>query len=330
VAGPRVRAAPHGDRRSCLTSIREDGSKLSPAGRGGRPSVEIIIPSFNTRTLLHECLSSIARHLPKPELLDVKISVFENGSTDGSAQMVESEFREVRLVRSQKNLGFARAVNALAEASTARYLMPLNSDTIWVEDILTPLVERLETEADVALVAPRLVFPGTDKTQLSTQLFPGLRFELALMLRDTRLAVIPGIWDAPAVVRGVRQEGRARDREPRDAEFIWATCWLVRRSAVPGTLFDESFFFYDEDLDLCTRLRKRGARIVYDPTVRLEHHGSGSTDPAARALALQRARHLYYRRNRGRLIAGLYLLIVEGVPFARRLGRVPRRLARLS
>lgn len=288
-------------------------------GTASRPAVDVLIVSFNTKSLLRDCLCSIFLHPPPCESIEVVVSVFDNGSPDGSAEVVAEEFPQVRLVRSDENLGFGQAMNILAATSTATYLMPLNSDTLWPGDIVTPLVDFLEREPDVAIVSPRLISPdGT--LQLSSEDMPGVGFEFALMLHGTRFARIPRLWDATAIVRRVRQAERAGELEPRDTEFVWATCWLLRRGLVEQFgLFDEAFVLYDEDLDFCFRLRKRGARIVYYPSVTLIHLGGASSTYERKRLAMQRGRRLYYRRNHGRMALLAYRLATEGIGSVQRL-----------
>jgi GT2 family glycosyltransferase len=113
----------------------------------------------------------------------------------------------------------------------------------------------------------------------------------------------------------MRQSHLTAAREPRETDFLWATCWLLRRSLVEEHgLFRPEFHMYDEDLDFCLRIRRAGVRIVYCPEVALVHLGGGSTRlPAAKLLMMRRSRARYYRLNHGRAAWAAVRFGVDGV-----------------
>ena len=97
------------------------------------------------------------------------------------------------------------------------------------------------------------------------------------------------VWDARAIMRRIRQEERVGETEPRETEFVWATCWLFRHSLVEEFgLFDERFFMYDEDIDFCYRMKRNGVRMSYYPGASLEHIGGASGTATSRYKALLR------------------------------------------
>jgi len=283
-----------------------------------RPSVDVLIVSYNTRDILRDCLASLAAH--PPPAAELRVSVLDNGSADGSAEMVEREFPDARLVRSPENLGFARGNNALAESSDATHLLLLNSDAILTEDLVTPLLAALESDPQVALAGPRLVYPD-GRLQASSEQFPGLAYEAARLLRGTKAqALLRPVLDVDAQLARVRQEDREGERAPRDTDFLWATCWLLRRSDMEAYgLFDEAFVTYDEDLDLCRRLRGAGRRIVYVPGVSVVHLGGSSSTSERKRKLMEIGRRRYYRRHHGRATALAYTLLAESI------GRLKRR-----
>jgi N-acetylglucosaminyl-diphospho-decaprenol L-rhamnosyltransferase len=288
-----------------------------------RPSVDVLIVSFNTKDILRDCLRSLTRHPPSGA--DLAVSVLDNASADGSADMVAAEFPQARLVRSAENLGFARGNNALAETSTATHLLLLNSDTILTEDLVTPLLAELERDPAIALAGPRLVYPD-GRPQMSSERFPGLSYELARVLRGTKAQrLLRPAFDVERVLARTRQEDRATERGARDTDFLWATCWLVRRADVEdGGLFDEAFVTYDEDLDLCRRLRSRGRRVVYVPGVSVVHLGGSSSTSERKRKLMEIGRRRYYRRHHGRATAAAYTLLSAGAgAIKRRGGRAP-------
>ncbi|MCW2993584.1 MAG: glycosyl transferase, group 2 family [Conexibacter sp.] len=289
-----------------------------------RPTVDVLIVSYNTRDILRDCLASLAAHPPPGA--DVRVSVLDNGSADGSAEMVEREFPDARLVRSSENLGFARGNNALAESSDATHLLLLNSDTILTEDLVTPLLAALESDPQVALAGPRLVYPD-GRPQASSEQFPGLVYEAARLLRGTKAqALLRPVLDVDAQLARVRQEDREAERVTRDTDFLWATCWLLRRSDMEAYgLFDEAFVTYDEDLDLCRRLRGAGRRIVYVPDVSVVHLGGSSSTSERKRKLMEIGRRRYYRRHHGRVTALTYTMLAGSIGRLKRRGGAPER-----
>jgi GT2 family glycosyltransferase len=237
--------------------------------------------------------------------------------------MVSSRFPEARLLRQAGNLGFARANNLLTASSTADYLLLLNPDTVLVEDAVTPLLRVLLSDPQIVAVGPRLVFPD-GSLQPSSQRFPGLDLEAASLIRGTRLGRVARRWfDAEAVVERSRQLGPSQDPRPRDTDFLWATCWLIRRADVaPGELFDPRFSTYDEDLDFCRRHRDRGRRIVYVPEVTVVHIGGQSSRPELKRRLERRGRAHYYRQHGGLARSLAFVALTAGIAKARRAKRI--------
>jgi GT2 family glycosyltransferase len=293
-----------------------------------RPTVEALIVSYNTRALLAECLASLEAHLPG-DGIQTRVAVCDNASTDGSADMVATRFPNVRLMRPGENLGFARANNLLASTSSAEYLLLLNPDTVMVEDVITPLLRVLVSDPRVIVAGPRLVFPDGG-IQTSSEEFPRLAVEAARLLHRTRLARITRRWfDAEARLRHARQLGLIHETTPRDTDFLWATCWLMRREdAAAGELFDPRFVTYDEDLDFCRRQRERGRRVVYVPEVTLVHVGGQSSRPAIKQRLERRGRARYYRVHGGRAKSLAFLGLTGFFDHARRAKSVWRATTR--
>ncbi|MDQ6805694.1 MAG: glycosyltransferase family 2 protein [Actinomycetota bacterium] len=283
------------------------------------PSVDALIVSFNTREALKDTLTSLLEHPPPADVAELRVSVFDNGSSDGSPHMVDRDFPEARLIASAVNLGFGRANNRLASTSTADYLLLLNSDMIATEDIVTPLMRALHDDPRLIATGPRLVHPD-GRVQYSAHRLPTLSYEFAQAIRGKRLGRVMGpVFDSQRRIDDVHEWSLTDERvDPRTPEFLWATCWLVRRADVATDgLFDDEFPMYDEDLDFCHRARARGRTFRYVSSAEIIHLGGLSSKTGAEKLRLMtRARHRYYRRHHGRLIAALY---DRGVPAVERI-----------
>jgi N-acetylglucosaminyl-diphospho-decaprenol L-rhamnosyltransferase len=279
-----------------------------PTSDGPR-HVDVLIVSYNTSEILADCLRSIEAHRPPAEEVALRVCVFDNASSDGTADMISRSFPGVSLHVSNTNIGFGRANNALAANSQAELLLLLNSDTIWTSDIVSPLLAELDRLPNAVVAGPRLVFPD-GRPQPSSQRLPSLAFEFAAAIRGTKLSHLPVLRHSEDLVgRVVRSDLEAR--EPRATGFLWATCWLVRREYVERNgLFDDRFPLYDEDLDFCRRLGAAGFRAVYVPTVELIHLGGASSTPVAKLQAMRRGRAKYYRINDGPIAAFVYRYLV--------------------
>ncbi len=281
---------------------------------GARPSVEVLIVSYNTREVLGGCLRSLHTHLFSVEQVAVSVAVLDNASADRSAEVVARSFPEVRLIRSAENLGFARANNVLCATSSADYVMLLNPDVIVESDFLSPLLEELEADMSVGLVGPRLCY-RSGQVQSSSERFPNLRFELARGLAGTKLeTILRPVFDGQGVIRDVRRSQLVGSDEAHDTDFLWATCWLLRRSDIEKLgLFDESFSTYDEDLDYCRRLRNQNRRVVYVPSASLVHLGGASSTSSHKAQLERAGRVRYYERHRGRRVALTFRVMMAAI-----------------
>jgi GT2 family glycosyltransferase len=240
----------------------------------------------------------------------MRVHVFDNGSTDGSQEMVRAEFPSVELVLSDANIGFGRANNLLAAGSTADYLLLLNSDVVLEQDIVVPLLRALQSDDTVIAAGPRLVYPN-GQVQYSAGLLPDLGYEFAGAMKGTRLGrAVRRVFDSERKVAEVDQvTSTLRHRVTREVDFLWATCWLIRRADVSSEgLFDEAFSMYDEDLDFCLRARRRGRKLLYVPEAELVHLGGASSGSSAAKLRLMRAaRRRYYQKHHGHMAAGGYV-----------------------
>lgn len=206
---------------------------------------------------------------PDAEAGKAEVWVVDNASSDGSAELVEREYPWVKLVASEVNLGYGRAVNLVAERSGAAWIAPANDDIELRPGTLERLLEAGREHPRAGILAPRLELPGGG-TQHSVNQFPTLWFTAVFNLGLHRLSprlgdrlCLEGLWDP--------------DR-PRDVPWAHATFLLVRREAfdaIGGFARDQ--FIHAEDVDLAWRLRSAGWSTRYEPTARVLHAGSVAT-----------------------------------------------------
>jgi GT2 family glycosyltransferase len=249
---------------------------------GSGPPISILIVSYNTREVLRACLESLLRSDCRSGF---ETLVYDNASSDGSPEMVASDFAAVRLTRGQSNLGFGRASNLLANEAGGEWLMLLNSDTLLAPDSLSRLLSTLEAETEADLVAPRLLnADATTQTNIRRGPSPMVLLGEALGL--------PGAARADTGNGGLLPRG----------VYASGACLLVRREAwerLGG--FDERFFFYGEDADLALRAADAGTstRVVGEVGIRHLGGASASAMRAASAIEGYRSAFLYARLHHG-------------------------------
>jgi hypothetical protein len=232
------------------------------------PDVSILIVSYNTRELTVACLRSVYEQT-RDVAFDVV--VVDNASSDGSANAIAAEFPAARLVRLSENIGFARANNLAAKHSGAKYLLLLNPDTV----ILDGAVQKAAAFAagrgsDAEIVGGRTFFGDGSLNATSCH---GRPTPWSLMCRAVGLsAAFPG-----SRLFNPEELGSWPRDSVREVDAITGCFLLISRrlwDQLGG--FDEAFFMYGEETDLCLRARRVGARCVVCPDAKLVHYGGQS------------------------------------------------------
>jgi hypothetical protein len=293
------------------------------------PDLSIIIVSWNVRELLRACLRSIVRSQgavaspPIPDPLPPEIIVIDNASFDGSAAMVVAEFPAVRLIANTENVGFTRGNNQGLAVARGRHVFFLNPDTEVVGDALAVMVAYLDAHPEIGALGPELRY-GDGSLQSSRRRFP--TFATALF-ESTPLAwhwpgnpwarryrmedQEPGIRDQESgVTSTVRRAGAQGEGEAgslagagQGVDWVVGAALLVRweiLEQIGG--FDEGYFMYSEELDLCRRIKEAGWQIVYLPAAQIIHHEGKSSEQvvAARHIRFQTSKVRYFRKFHGR------------------------------
>jgi len=261
--------------------------------------LSVIIVSFNTRAVLRRCLEELE---VEAEGMSMEVLLVDNGSRDGSAEMVATDFPEVRLIESGTNLGFGAANNRMFAQARGRYMVLLNSDAFLRPGALRRALERMDADPQTALAGGQLT--GEDGSwQPSARMFPSLLNDflsmtgLAYRYRESRF------W-------GRADRTWANPRASTETDWVPGAFSIVRHSVLDRMGgFDEAFFLYYEEVDLCRRIKAGGYKVQYWADVVVVHLGgesSKSMPNAARSaagaqLTLWRLRsaYLYYRKHHG-------------------------------
>lgn len=274
------------------------GDNLSPAAHEPL-DVSVVIVSFNTRALLRRCIETL---LPEIACLRAEIIVVDNASRDGSADMVETHFPQINVVRSAVNLGFAAANNMGFRRARGRYVALLNSDAFVGREALRIGVRRMDAMPQVAMAGAKLL-SRDGSLQPSARLFP-------TPLND--LLVMSGLAARYPKSRFFGRFDRtwADPETPASVDWVPGAFALIRRSVLECVgHFDEQFFLYYEEVDLCRRIREAGHAIAYWPDLQVIHLGGESSKTMQDALISKsgsqlvlwrmRSALLYYRKHHG-------------------------------
>ncbi len=220
--------------------------------------LSIIILTWNSKGMLKRCLQSIYNNTG---VKDYEIIVIDNGSQDGTPEMLKANFPEVKIIRNNINRGVAPARNQGLKLAQGEYLLILDVDTIVKQRSIDTLIDFMERNKNVGLVGPKLIYPDGE-LQYSCRKFPTvpskvfrrMPFHFARsFLRDEEYRE----WDHNSI---------------REVDYVIGACQLIRRDALEEVGYlDDKMFYGPEDVDYCLRLRKANWGIVYNPNAEVIH-----------------------------------------------------------
>jgi N-acetylglucosaminyl-diphospho-decaprenol L-rhamnosyltransferase len=257
------------------------------------PLVHAVVVAYRSADTLRGCVAPLAA-MPA-----VSVTVVDNASPDDSAATVAD--LPIEVIRAPRNGGFSYGCNLGAAGATAPYLLFLNPDARIDRSALATLVSVLRDDPGTGLVGPRIL---DDDGSLSYSLrrLPRLRSTYAQALFLHRL------WPRAEWTDEVVRDEAAYDR-PATAEWLSGACMLVRRSAYEAIGgFDERFFLYCEDTDLCLRLWEAGHAVRFEPRAEVHHVGGASSGAGETQAIAARSRVIYARKHRGRATTRLEAL----------------------
>ncbi|MGB7769555.1 MAG: glycosyltransferase family 2 protein [Verrucomicrobiia bacterium] len=263
--------------------------------------VSIIIVSWNARDYLKQCLESLT---PAVCRYPMEIIVVDNASSDGSPELVKSNFPRVELIRNPANLGFAKGNNLGIENSKGRYLCLINSDVKVLPDCINRLVDYCEQHPEVGMVGPRIV-GGDGKLQRSCRGFP------SLWNMFCRAFALDTIFPRCKLFTGYSLSYWPQD-STRTVDILSGCFWLIRRETLSRVgLLDEAFFMYGEDMDWSKRFWLAGSSLAFVPSAEAVHYGGASSSnfPVRFYIEKQRADLQYWRKHHSRIATAGYFLI---------------------
>jgi GT2 family glycosyltransferase len=268
--------------------------------------LSIIVVNWNTKDVLRCCLDSIRKNSPKHSH---EVIVVDNASSDGSADMVASEFPDVVLIRSKTNLGYAAGNNLAFSQASGDWLLTLNPDTEFVDGSLDLAVDSLASSPDYGALGAKQILPD-GSVQRSVRGFP----------------TYVGLLGEIEILRKLFNSYRLDDfdyEEMQEAQQPMGTFLLFRKQALaeigdPMKPFDERFPIFFNEVDLLYRLNQAGWKCLYNPKVRIWHVGGESTKQVRSSMIWESYRSLvrYMRKHHGTFVYWPALAMLAAFGFA--------------
>lgn len=249
--------------------------------------LSVVILSFNTREVLRNCLASVLADVARAGR-EIEIIVVDNASTDGSPEMVASDFPEAKLIINAWNSGFSKGNNIGLAQARGRYLLCLNSDTLAQPRSLAALIEFMDAHPDAGAIGPMLLNED-GSLQPSGRALPTA---LSVFLGMSKLY---RLWSNDFY----RQRGRDYNKI-QEVQEVSGAALCVRREAYEKTHgFDENLWAYYEDVDWCVRIVKAGYKIYYAPQAKIIHlwKRSSQKTPELVYRAGQNSQRYYFRKH---------------------------------
>ena len=274
--------------------------------------LSVLIVNWNTRDLLRACLQSLDMY---PASGGQEVIVVDNASSDDSAEMVKCEFPNVKLIASDKNLGYAAGNNTAIKAATGDYLLLLNPDTEIKPDSLDRAIEYFKTHPQVGAVGVKLIYPNGNP-QSSCRSFPTPLAVMWEYLGFSRLF-------PKSKVFGAYRMTWFNYNEEIEVDQPMGTFLLIPGYAMDAVgLMDEDFPIFFNDVDWCKRAKKSGWKIMFLPNIEIIHHGGESTRQVKKAMIWESHRSLlcFYRKHYSPLWRLLLAPIVYANAFIRARG----------
>lgn len=233
-----------------------------------KKTLEIILVSYNSSYWLEKTLISLYKYYINCSKYNIVITVVDNASTDNSVEMIQKNYPQINLIQSHKNLGFAAGNNLALRKSKADYIMLLNSDTELTDKSknIDTLIDMLEQDKNAGMITPKLLL-SNGKTDMACH-----RGEPSLF--DCLLYYLGFEKIFPKIKFFTKYHLLHKDfNTVHEVDAITGACMITKLKTFKEVdFFDERFFMYSEDMDLCRKYREKGYKIIFNPFVEIIHH----------------------------------------------------------
>lgn len=231
--------------------------------------LSIIIVNYNVEQFLALCLDAVNNAIKS---IDAEIIVVDNASDDGSVAMIKKNFPEVKLIESKTNLGFSKANNIAFNKAEGKYIHFLNPDTVLSENYYDILLPFMEDREDIGAVGPRIIDGKGQYAVDSKKAFPSFWVSVAKVLGLSNLFPHSSFFNK-------YYAAHIGEFETAEVDILSGCSLLIKKEVIlkSGGPFDEDYFMYCEDVDLCYRIQQAGFKNYYVPQVNMIHYKGEST-----------------------------------------------------
>ena len=234
------------------------------------PKVSIIIVSFNVRSYLVNAIDSIL----KSNYSSYEIIVVDNNSYDNTVDLITDKYSRVNIISNDENVGFGKAVNQAAKIATGDYFLILNPDTIIEENMINDLIEYIESNKKIGMVGPKILNSDGSLQLSCKRSFPTIKVALPKILGLDK-------WFPKSKWIGKYNLTYLDPDKNHIVDAISGSCMLIKESvfrSING--FDERFFMFGEDIDICLRVWEKNYQVHYYPKTKIIHYKGKSVKTA--------------------------------------------------
>ena len=286
-----------------VETLQENDTKMEFVDK---PDFSIVLVCWNNKDYLEPCLESLYQGGLKHSF---DVVVVDNGSTDGSQEMLREKYPEILIIQNDHNVGLAKACNQGMEATNAPYVLLLNNDTLVNADALDSFVDFMENTPDAAAVGGKLLNED-GSFQAGYADFSSLweEFMIATHIGETLREGYPSHLDVDV-------------KQPTTVGWLSSACLMLRRDALDKVgMLDEEYFIYGDEADLQYRLQQNHWNVYYLPAATTLHYGGRSMNRWKRRKMVYRGKMLFYRKNYGPVKEGALRAMLGGLSLVKLVG----------
>lgn len=239
-----------------------------------KPEISIIVLSYNTKEITDKCLVELkksVKYFEEQTNKKIEVIVIDNASSDGSAEFIASKHPWVKLIKSDINLGFAKANNLGMKKAKGKHFLLLNSDAFVKRSSLLKAWQYLQNNKGVDVLGCRLIYKD-GKFQPSGGYLPTPFRTISLMLGIDKLPIIKNL------IGPIHPKSKHFFKKKNNLEWVMGAFMFMRRQVFQKTGgFDEQFFMYTEEVEWCKRMQEKSFSLVYTPSFSVIHLGAASS-----------------------------------------------------
>lgn len=267
--------------------------------------LSVIIVNYNVKYFIEVCLHSVFR---AAEGIDTEVIVVDNNSMDDSCAMIKAKYPQVTLIENKENTGFGHANNQGVAIAKGEYILFVNPDTVMPEDFLQKMVGYMDQHPEAGSAGPKLIDGRGVYAPDGKKSFPSLSVAIFKTTGVNKIFSKSPYFNKYYAVH-------VAEDEVAEVDILSGCCMLVRHSVIKevGGAFDEAYFMYCEDFDLCYRIQQAGYKNIYYPETTLIHYKGESTKKAtiSHVRIFNDALSTFVRKHYSKTNAGLFIMLIN-------------------